>query len=524
MRDLVCAVDVGTTSARAGIFDRSGALVARAEHPIVLSWPEPNHAEHDSEDIWRACCRAVQAAREKAKVTAGRIAGIAFDATCSLVIRGEGGKQISISRTQEDRWDTISWLDHRALAEADECTASGHPVLDYVGGVMSPEMQTPKLMWLKRHHPTAWQRAHLFFDLSDFLAWKACGTLDRSQCALTGKWTFMAHAEGWRRDFFASLGIADLLERGDLPPKATPVGTPVGRLSEDAARDLTLDTGCVVGTGLIDAFAGTLGVIGAHAGEGIDRHLALITGTSSCVMGLSREPRLIPSVWGPYFGATLPDYWLVEGGQSASGALLDHVIRLFGMGRVPDTATHKAITARILAMRSEPGADLGDDIHVLADFHGNRSPLGEPRARGSIYGLTLDTSFDGLCRVYWRTAVAIALGVRHILQHFNAHGFVIDTLHVTGGHTRSPLLMELYADATACTLSETTAEDAVLLGTGMVAATAAGWYPTLADSCRAMQQPSRLRPPNPERAGAYERDYRIFLKMHEQRRDIAGMV
>ncbi|MDP1363047.1 FGGY-family carbohydrate kinase, partial [Klebsiella variicola] len=97
------------------------------------------------------------------------------------------------------------------------------------------------------------------------------------------------------------------------------------------------------------------------------------------------------------------------------------------------------------------------------------------------------SSFDSLARLYWRTAVAIALGVRHVLEALNANGYVIDTLHVTGGHTRNPLLMELYADATGCTVITSAAEDAVLLGTAMVAATAAGLYPDLPAACMAMK-------------------------------------
>ena len=102
---------------------------------------------------------------------------------------------------------------------------------------------------------------------------------------------------------------------------------------------------------------------------------------------------------------------------------------------------------------------------MLPDFHGNRSPLADPHALGVISGLTLDASFDSLCRLYWRTAVGIALGVRHILDTLNDGGFVIDTLHVTGGHTKNPLLMELYADAVGCTVVEPLADEAVLTGT-----------------------------------------------------------
>ena len=192
MERYVCAVDVGTGSARAGIVDRTGKMLGRAEHPILMNRPRADHAEHDFEDIWRAVCHAVRGALAKAGVAPDSIAGISFDATCSIVVRGIDGGQVSVSVSGENRWDTIVWLDHRALAEADECTATGHRVLDYLGGVMSPEMATPKLMWLKRHLPENWNRAGAIFDLTDYLTARASGSLARSQCTLTCKWTYLA--------------------------------------------------------------------------------------------------------------------------------------------------------------------------------------------------------------------------------------------------------------------------------------------------------------------------------------------
>lgn len=518
MRDLVCAVDVGTGSARAGIVDRTGRLLSREEHPIVMNRPGANHAEHDSQDIWNAVCRAVKAARQAAGASPERIAAVAFDATCSLVVRGRNGEQLSVSTSGESRWDTIVWLDHRAMVEADECTATGHRVLDYLGGVMSPEMQTPKLMWLKRRLPETWANAGHFFDLADFLTWKASGSTGRSQCTLTAKWTHLAHEDGWQQDFFDAVGIPDMVERGGLPAHASPVGSSVGSLTPEAAAQLGLDTDCVVGTGMIDAFAGALGTIGGFGNEDIERHLALIAGTSSCLMGMTPEARQVSGVWGPYFGAAIPGLWLWEGGQSATGALLDHIIQMFGGGREPNAATHREIAQRINELRQVEGADFAAGIHVLPDFHGNRSPYADSHPRGAIIGLSLDYSFDTLCRVYWRTAVAIALGLRHILDHLAAHGYGVETLHVTGGHRRNPLLMELYTDATRRIVHEPKTEDAVLLGTAMVAAAAASWFPSLSDSCRAMQPPADIRRPDPARAEAYDCDYRIFLKLQEQHR------
>ena len=125
-RKLLCAVDVGTGSARAGIFDATGKLLGRADHPIAMNRPRPGHAEHDSEDIWRAVCVAVRGALANAGADPADIAGISFDATCSLVVRDRAGAQLGVSTGGGERWDTIVWLDHRALDEADDCTATGH--------------------------------------------------------------------------------------------------------------------------------------------------------------------------------------------------------------------------------------------------------------------------------------------------------------------------------------------------------------------------------------------------------------
>lgn len=526
-QSLLVAVDVGTGSARAGVLTPQGALLGRAEQPIAMNRTDANHAEHDSEQIWRAVCSAVRDAMALAEARPEHVVGLSFDATCSLVVRDPTGAPITVSTNGEDRWDTIVWLDHRALAEAEECTRTGHKVLHYIGGVMSPEMEVPKLMWLKRHMPQSWARAGLMFDLADFLSWKATGSLARSQSTLTCKWTYLAHANpAWQQDFLALVGLEDLFAKAGLPTSASPVGADLGCLTEAAAKELGLTTGCHVGAGLIDAHAGALGVLGAFTTDvaTIDRHLALIAGTSSCVMALSAEDRPINGVWGPYFGAVLPGVWLNEGGQSATGALLDHIIRWHGAGGEPTAERHRTIADRIAVLRKAEGWQLAHRMHVLPDFHGNRSPLADPAALGVISGLTLDSDFDSLCRLYWRTCVGIALGVRHILETLNTRGYAIDTLHVTGGHTKNAVLMDLYADATGCTVVVPSAKDATLLGMAMVAATAAGLYPSLDQACAAMQQGGAERAPNPAVQGQFDTDYRIFLEMQRQRQVIDEMI
>ena len=99
MERVVIGVDVGTGSARAGVFHSGGRCLGRAYHPILLNRPQPDHAEHSSEDIWQAACRAVREAVVAAGVAPEAVAGIGFDATCSLVVRDRAGLSLSASTT-----------------------------------------------------------------------------------------------------------------------------------------------------------------------------------------------------------------------------------------------------------------------------------------------------------------------------------------------------------------------------------------------------------------------------------------
>jgi len=122
-----------------------------------------------------------------------------------------------------------------------------------------------------------------------------------------------------------------------------------------------------------------------------------------------------------------------------------------------------------------------------------------------------------LAQLYYRTAVGIALGTRHILDALNDKGYAIDHLHIAGGHTKNRLLMELYADTTGCQVVTPAEEDVVLLGTAIVAACAAGLYPDLGVAAAKMAKTGDIIKPDASRRAAFDRDYRIFLTMHDQR-------
>jgi D-ribulokinase len=140
MRQAFIGVDVGTTSARAGLFDAGGKLLATARRAIAL-WREAGDiAEQSSEDIWQACAGAVREALAEANVPPALVKGIGFDATSSLAVLDRAGKPLSVSPSGDPRRNIIVWMDHRAIVQARRITGTGDPVLRHVGGIISPEM------------------------------------------------------------------------------------------------------------------------------------------------------------------------------------------------------------------------------------------------------------------------------------------------------------------------------------------------------------------------------------------------
>ena len=159
MQQAFVGIDVGTSSARAGIFDENGTLLATARHPITVWHEAGSVAEQSSTEIWAACATSVRTAMAEAALSASAIKGVGFDATCSLVVIDASGNPLTVSSSGDPRRNVIVWMDHRATGEAGRINASGHEVLRYVGGKISPEMEIPKLLWLAKHMPRTFERA-----------------------------------------------------------------------------------------------------------------------------------------------------------------------------------------------------------------------------------------------------------------------------------------------------------------------------------------------------------------------------
>jgi D-ribulokinase len=530
-------IDVGTGSARAGVFDDQGKLLATAKTNINLFRETGLIVEQSSGEIWAAVCRSVRTAREQSGVDAASIAGIGFDATCSLVVLGDNGASLPVGPSNDPSRDVIVWMDHRAVEQAERINATRHSVLKYVGGVISPEMETPKLLWLREHRPEVFDAAWQFFDLADFLTWRATGSLSRSICTLTCKWTYLGHEKRWDESYFRAIGLEVLADErfSRIGTEVVEPGSPLGDgLTERAAQELGLLPRTPVGAGLIDAHAGGIGTVGAMGASGDPTEcMAYVFGTSSCTMTTTRAPVYVPGVWGPYYSAMVPGAWLNEGGQSAAGAAIDHLISLHPAA-VQANATAQAAgvllplwladQAVMCAATLSDVARLADSLHVVPEFLGNRAPFADPHARGLIAGLGMDNDVSSLIALYVAGLCSIGYGLRQIIETQAAHGAAIKRIMISGGAGQQSLVRQLLADATGVPVVATKAEEPVLLGAAVLGAVAGSVF---ADTQMAMRAMSSVEVSFAPTQGAirdlHERRFSAFQRLQKVAREVAQL-
>ncbi len=523
-------VDVGTGSARAGIFDLRGQLLGSAKHAIQTWYLPGEMVEQSSEDIWQACVAAVRQALRESAIDPARVRGIGFDATCSLVAIDADGAAVSVSPTGEDRRNVIVWMDHRATAEATEINATADPVLRYVGGQISPEMETPKLLWLKRHLPAQFARAAHFFDLADYLSFRASGSTTRSLCTVACKWTYVLHEGGWSQRYFTRIGLQELLEHdaARIGSQIVAPGTTLAAgLTDAAAAELGLPASIAVGASLIDAHAGAIGTIGSPDAEGLavapTARLAYIMGTSACVLASTHDPCFTPGVWGPYASAMIEGLWLNEGGQSAAGAAIDTLVRSHpGYVEAAQAASDAGIDVlrwlerRILARVPSPShaAAIARHLHVLPDYLGNRSPAADPDARAMLAGLTIDHNLEGLEALYVAGLCGLGYGLAEIIEALRAQGVQFDSVIISGGASQSLLVRQLMADATGVRVELPATAEPVLLGSAMLGAVASGAYPDLPTAMTAMSGCGTSTQPTPATIAAFHASKRrVYARM-----------
>lgn len=247
---------------------------------------------------------------------------------------------------------------------------------------------------------------------------------------------------------------------------------------------------------------------------------------------------------GPYRDVLLEDFWMAEGGQSATGSLLHHVLtthisynKALENAKAQNMNIFDFLNNRLEELRKEANAPsisyLARHFFLVGDYHGNRSPIADPRMRGSVVGLSMDSSIDGLVLIYYAAMEFIALQTRHIIETLNLNGHTVTSIFMSGGQCRNKVLMDLIANATGHPVIVPKYIDAaVVLGAAMLGAKAAsvdeksGETESLWTIMDRMTKPGTVVvPTNDENEKKLlEVKFKIFLRMSKEQQEYRKIV
>lgn len=320
----------------------------------------------------------------------------------------------------------------------------------------------------------------------------------------------------------------------------------VGTLCEKAAAELGLPAGIAIGSGVIDAYAGWIGTVGAKVNLATGQlsseaakndksqafsRLAAVAGTSTCHLAMSPDPVFVDGVWGPYRDTILPGFWMAEGGQSATGELLKHVIethpafnQAISIAESYHANIYEYLNEHLKEMAHDQQAPcvsyLGRHFFFYGDLWGNRSPIADPNMTGSIFGLTSDKTVDGLAIYYYATLEFIALQTKQIVETMNKSGHQITSVFMSGSQCQNDILVRLIASACDMPvlipryIHAAVCHGAAMLGAKAASADSQGKTEDLWDIMDRMSKPGKkIMPTDDEKEKALlQAKYDVFLE------------
>jgi ribulokinase len=485
----VIGLDVGTRGLRAMIFDLHGRPVGGAWHEYPTHRDHVGWAEQEPNDWWDAACECTRCALVESSLEASAVVGLSVSsASCTVLPVKANGMPLRRA---------LLWMDVRSAAQAAAVTRTKHPLLKYVGWVESAEWMLPKALWLKENQRDIYDQADYLVEAQDYMIHRLTGKWVAALNQCTCKWHYATPEGGWPISLLRQLGLDEL--RVKWPDEVLPIGAPVGTLSREAAGELGLGADVVVAQGGIDAYLSMIGVGVVDPGQ-----LALALGSSSCQLALCDTGLFGTHVWGPYPDALRPGTWVLEGGQTTTGAIVDWFRESITGGLSNDA----------LAAKVPPGSE---GLVLLGYFQGNRSPYRDPRARGALIGLSLKHGMGHLARAVYE---GTAYGTRHVLEDLQQGGFRPEGIYACGAGVRSALWLQIHADVCQVPLYLTRVPEAGCLGTAIAAAAGAGCFADVAEASRQMVHIDRRIEPNAECAEVYDYLYRHYTDLYPPLADV----
>ena len=491
---LLLGLDIGTTSTIGILIDETGATVAMSSRPSTLHSDHANWSEEDPEQWWSNSCAIIGDLLAKSGRAAGAIAGIGVTGMLpAVVVLDAGGRLLRRGMLQNDA---------RAIAEI-EAMKRAIDAADFfrrTGGSINQQLVAPKLRWIERHEPEVCARIATVFGSYDYITWRLTGVRSIEQNWALESGLVDISTGRFDPELIALAGVAP-----DRFPPIRASQEVVGQVTPLTAAATGLQQGTPVVAGCADLVASAF-----LAGAVADGDMVLKFGGSGDILLAVAKPLTDPRLYIDHH--LVPGLWFSNGCMAASGSLLNWIAREWAGGEVANAAaTGLTIHAWLdrLAAATPAGAD---GLVLLPYVLGEKTPLHDPHARGTLIGLGLH---HRLAHV-WRAALeGVAFGFRHHVDVFRERGADMRRIVACDGGAASDLWLQICADVLNRPVQRLRRHPGSCLGAAYVAGVGVGVFKDWQGVARYVE-PGEGFAPDPARVAVYDRAYAVFRDTYER--------
>ncbi|MCA0972170.1 gluconokinase [Halobacillus litoralis] len=482
----VIGLDIGTTSAKAVLFDLSGHVVSEHEEGYPLLHPQTGYAEQDPAEIEQAARTALKECREKSGIEAKDISGVGISAAMhSLICMNEEGLALSPS---------IIWADGRSVEEAAWLKREHPEIYMATGTPLHPMSPLAKLVWMKNRETEEYREATYFVSIKEYLTYRWFGekTVDYSIAAATG--LFNIHEHKWEPEALKLAGIKEEQLFTPVSPDYKMSG-----LADEVVKETGLaeETPFVIGGS--DGPLANLGIGAIQPGE-----TAVTIGTSGAIRQFSDRPLLDEKQ--EIFSYSFTDDLWITGGPSNNGGLVLSWLQKLWSGE-NDHYTMEQFSD----MAAETAAG-SDRLLFLPYLNGERAPFWKSEAKGSFIGLTPSHRKEHMTRAAME---GVLFSIVHIADALNRVGNSIDKIYASGGFARSSVWVQMLADMMQKDVYIPTSHQSSAWGAAWLTLCSTGQASSLEDIKQKIPMEQRFEP-NAENKEIYEELFNIYKDVSSQ--------
>lgn len=492
MTTYTLGVDVGTFESKGVLVDESGAIVAQTARPHQMIVPQAGWAEHrPEEDWWGDFVHITKALLAESGIDPEAIKAVATSAIgpCMLPVDADGTPLMN---------GVLYGVDTRATKEIDDLNAQlgEEAILAHSGNALTSQAVGPKILWFKRNRPDLWAKTHKILTATSYLTFKLTGrfVIDHYTAPNSAP-LYDIKAQTWSDALGSDICPLDMM------PELMWSTEIAGAITAKAADETGLAEGTPVTCGTIDAAAEAVSVGTLNAGD-----MMMMYGSTIFIITVAENQLSDPRLW------HAP--WLFEGEYAAMAGLATSgtLTHWFRDQFAKELAKEEAFPVLATESASSPPGAKG--LLCLPYFSGERTPIHDPKAKGTFFGLDLTHTRGDLYRA---VIEGIAMGTRHVTETYAEAGQVPKRLLAVGGGTKNALWLQATSDLTGIDQIVCSVTTGASYGNAFLARLALG--DVTKDDLPSWNTAARTV--KSTRHEAYERQYPLFKALYEQTKDIA---